>query len=439
MIKNKYIRSVSCLAAICSVLVGDVFGQNPAPAKPQSKAITLTGATIHIGDGKVIEEGVISFNEGIITQVSPKGTSVPAGSERIDVTGKHIYPGIISLNTTVGLQEIASVRATLDFNEIGELNPHVRALMAYNTDSEVIPTLRNNGILLSQAVPQGGIISGSSSLFYSDGWNWEDAVLRADDGIWLNWPSFLARSFNYADFTSSVKKNDKRQAVIDKFYVTFQDAKAYAELENPTPVNLRLAAMKNLFNGKTNLYIRANYAKDIIESVRFAQEMGVKKIVIVGGKQALKVASFLKENNIAVIVNESHRLPDSVDDNVYEPYELPGLLHEAGVKVAISYADEWWRTRNLAYQAGQSAAFTNISKENALQFITKNPAEIVGVSSHVGTLEKGKQASFVVTEGNLMDMRGNAVQMVFIKGSKVNTDDKQKRLYEKYHDKFGSK
>lgn len=440
MLKNKYIFLAFCLAATTLLLPAKSIAQNPAPALPQTHPIVLTGATIHVGNGQVIQNGSIAFDKGIITRVGTAASvGTVTGAEVIDAKGKHIFPGIISLNTTVGLQEIASVKATLDFNEVGQNNPHIRALIAYNTDSEVIPTLRNNGILISQAVPQGGIISGSSSVFYTDGWNWEDAVLKQDDGIWINWPPFLASSFNNEDFTTSIKRNEKRQEVIDQFRLMFAEAKAYNETGNQVPVNLRLTAMKPLFTGAANLYIRANYAKDIFESVRLAKEMGVKKIVIVGGNESYRMASFLKENQIPVILNPTHRLPGGTDENVYLPYELPGLLHKAGVKVAITYADEWWRTRNVAFLAGTAAGFANLSPEEALQFVSRNPAEILGVDRQVGTLETGKQASFIVSTGDVLDMRGNDISMIFIKGGKVNTDDKQKRLYEKYKVKYGKK
>jgi len=437
MIEYRSLKS-SFLLVSGTLLAFAGYAQNPAPAPPQTKPIVLTGATIHVGNGQVIENGVLAFDKGVITQVGPAGSATNAtGAETIDVKGKHIFPGIISLNTTVGLQEIASVRATLDFDEVGQINPHVRALVAYNTDSEVIPTLRGNGILLSQSVPQGGVISGSSSVFYTDGWNWEDAVLKKDDGIWLSWPPFLSSSFNYEDFTVSVKRNDKRQEILNLFTSTFAEAKAYAELKDANPVNLRLAAMKPLFDGSANLYIRADYGKDIVEAVKFAKEVGVKKVVIVGGDESYKVAAFLKENQVPVILNPTHRLPNRADENVYLPYELPGLLHKAGVKVAITYADEWWRTRNLAFLAGTSSGFGDVSQEEALQFVTKNAAEIIGAEKSVGTIEKGKQASFLVSNGDILDMRGNVIQMVFIKGGKVNLDDKQKRLYEKYKTKYG--
>lgn len=439
---KKYIKLNSCLlslaAVFCLTITG--FSQNPAPAKPQAKPIVLTGATIHLGNGQIIENGVIAFDKGIITQVGTSGSaSTDTNAEVIDVKGKHIFPGLISMNTTVGIQEIASVRATLDYSEVGEINPHVRALVAYNTDSEVIPTLRNTGILLSQAVPQGGIISGSSSVFYTDGWNWEDAVLKKDDGIWMSWPAYLSTNFNYEDFSVALKKNEKRQETIDKFRTTFAEAKGYATISKPASTNIRLEAMKNIFNGTVNLYIRADYAKDMIEAVKFAQEFGIKKIVIVGGDQSNKITGFLKENNVSVVLNQTHRLPNATDEDVYLPYELPGILTKAGVKVAVSYADEWWRTRNLAFLAGTASGFSDIKPEEALQLITKNAAEIMGIDKYVGTLEKGKQASLIVTGGDLLDMRGNEVSMVFIKGGKVNLDNKQKRLYDKYKEKYGQK
>ncbi len=255
----------------------------------------------------------------------------------------------------------------------------------------------------------------------------------------MTWPAFLASSFNYDDFTVSVKRNEKRQEILDEFRSTFSDAKAYREGNNPAIKNLRLEAMKPLFEGTANLYVRADYAKDIVEAIKFVKEFGVKKLVIVGGDESYKVASVLKENQVPVILNQTHRLPNGVDENVYLPYELPGILYKAGVKVAVTYSDEWWRTRNLAFLAGTSSGFGNVTSDEALQFITKNAAEIAGISNQVGTLEKGKQASFIVSDGDVLDMRGNVVQMVFIKGGKVNLDDKQKRLYEKYKVKYGKK
>ena len=433
-------RSVFLVLFTCMLGLGNLstYAQNPAPGKPQQKPILLRGATLHIGNGQVIADGSILFDNGIIRAIgAATQVSAPSGTEVVELNGKHIFPGLISMATTVGLQEVASVRATLDFEEVGSLNPHVRALVAYDTDSEVIPTLRNTGLLVSQAAPQGGLVSGSSSTFYTDGWNWEDAALKADDGIWLNWPPFLSRSFNYDDFSVTVKRNERRKEIITTLSQYLAEAKAYAEIESPNPVNIRFEAMKGLFTGQKNLYIRASYAKDIVEAIQLAQAAGVKKPVIAGGGEAHKVASFLKQNEVSVIVDATHRLPGAQDENVYLPYELPGLLTQAGVKVAISYAGQWWRTRNLPFLAGTAAGFSDLSPEQALQLVSKNAAEILGVDRYVGTLEVGKHATLVVSKGDLLDMRTNQIEHAFIKGSKVNLDDKQKRLYHKYKEKYG--
>jgi imidazolonepropionase-like amidohydrolase len=417
------------------------FAQNPAPARPQAKAMALMGGTIHIGNGQVIPNGVIIFENGIITTVVD-ATVVKLNMTNldvVDVSGKHVYPGLISPASTVGLQEISAVRSTVDMQEVGILNPNVRALVAYNTDSEIIPTIRNNGVLITQATPQGGTVSGSSSVMLADGWNWEDAALKKDDGIWLNWPGYFARNFNFEDFTVSIKKNDKRTEAISALQATFADAKAYAALPAPSPVNLRLESMRGLFTGKQNLYIRADYGKDIIEAVTFAKQMGVPKVVIVGGEEANRVVTFLKDNNVSVILSALHRLPNREDEDVDLPYRMPGILQKAGILVSLSYADEWWRTRNLPFLAGTAAGFGITDREEALKLVTSNTAKILGIDNVAGTLEKGKQATLFVSAGDALDMRTNVIEHVYIQGRTVNLDDRHKRLYKAYKDKYEQK
>ncbi|WP_420148804.1 amidohydrolase family protein [Spirosoma sp.] len=417
------------------------YGQNPAPARPQTKTIALMGGTVHVGNGQVIPNGIVLFSNGLITNVVD-GTLVRLNLTDVDVvdaSGKHVYPGLISPASTVGLQEIGAVRATVDKQEVGILNPNVRSLIAYNTDSEIIPTIRNNGVLLTQAMPQGGTISGSSSVMMADGWNWEDAVLKKDDGIWLNWPTYFTRDFNFEDFTTTIRKDEKRGQAIDALRATFADAKAYAALTNPAPMNLRLESMKELFSGKQNLYVRADYGKDIIDAVTFAKSVGVQKVVIVGGEESNRVVTFLKENNVPVILSALHRLPNREDEDVDLPYRLPGILQKAGVLVGLSYADEWWRTRNLPFLAGTAAGFGVTDHEEALKMVTSNTAKILGVENLVGTLEKGKQATLFISSGDALDMRTNVIEHVFIQGRKVNLDDRHKRLYKTYKDKYEQK
>lgn len=222
------------LTIFLSLISVGIWAQNPAPAKPQTKAVALVGGTIHVGNGTVIDKGVVVFDKGILTAIGDANTAFDRSkTDVIEVTGKHLYPGLIAMGATTGLIGITSVRATADNQEIGALNPNVRALIAYDTDSEVIPTLRNNGLLLTQATPQGGTISGSSSVMELDGWNWEDAVLKKDDGLWLTWPPFFAREFNIDDFSLSLQRNTRRQEVINTLVQLFSDARAYSQIKNP--------------------------------------------------------------------------------------------------------------------------------------------------------------------------------------------------------------
>ena len=432
---KKTLISILTLASLTS------FAQNPAPARPQARAIALMNGTVHVGNGQVIPNGVVIFENGVISTVAD-ATVVRLNMTNLDVinvAGKHVYPGIISPASTVGLQEIGAVRATVDMQEVGILNPNVRALIAYNTDSEVIPTIRNNGVLVTQATPQGGTVSGSSSVMMADGWNWEDAALKKDDGIWLNWPGYFARDFNFEDFTVTVKKSEKRNEAISALQATFADAKAYAAAPTPASANLRLESMRGLFTGKQNLYLRADYGKDIIEAVKFAKSFGIPKVVIVGGEEANRVVTFLKDNNVAVILSALHRLPNREDEDVDLPYRMPGILQKAGVLVSLSYADEWWRTRNLPFLAGTAAGFGVTDREEALKMVTSNTAKILGIDSMVGTLEQGKQATLFVSAGDALDMRTNVVERVFIQGRTVNLDDRHKRLYNTYKEKYQQK
>ena len=415
-----------------------IFAQNQAAGSPQIKAIALTGATIHTATGQVIENGVIVFNKGIITAVGGVGTAYDiTNTETIDMKGKSIYPGLISPANELGLTEIDAVRSTNDMAEVGGINPHVRALIAYNTDSELIPTVRSNGILITQATPQGEIVAGTSSIMQMDGWNWEDAALKKDDGIHINWVGYFKRDFDFNTFSVSTKKNDKRDETLREVDKTFNDAIAYIQTK-PVVSNVKMEAMRGLFDGSKILYISADYGKEIIEAIQFAKSKGVKKIVITGGEESLLAADFLKENNIPVILNATHRLPNSADDDTDISYKLPYLLAQKGILVGLGYIGLNWRTRNLPFLAGTVAGH-GMDKEEALKLITANNAKILGIDKLVGTLEVGKHATLIVSAGDVLDMRTAKVEHAFIQGRKVDLDDKQKRLYRKYSEKYGTK
>jgi imidazolonepropionase-like amidohydrolase len=429
--KNILLRTVATMAML------PTFAQNPVPAKPQSKAITLVGGIAHLGNGQVIQNSMIGFENGKITLVADATTIRIDRSKTdiIDVSGKHIYPGLISPANRVGLSEIESVPASIDFLETGQFNPNIRALVAYNCDSEIIPTVRTNGILVSQATPEGGMVSGQSAIMEMDGWNWGDAALKADDGVWLNWVPFLSREFNPDTFTFNTVKNTKRLPALQELDKSFNDALAYSEGKGST-TNLKMEAMTGLFDGSKTLYVRTEVAKEMIEAIQFAKAHKVKKVVIVGGGEAPMVMDFLKENNVAVIIGSVHDLPNRVDESVYAPYELPAILHKNGVLCAISYAGLSWRTRNLPYLAGTAAAFGGIDKEEALKLITSNTAKILGIDDKVGTLEIGKHATLIVSKGDVLDMASSQVEISFIQGKRIDLDDKQKRLYLKFSERY---
>jgi imidazolonepropionase-like amidohydrolase len=413
------------------LLAWQAQAQIPTPAKAQSEPMVLQGGIIHVGNGQVINNASIRFEKGVITEV---GTSVnTSGAKVINVQGKHVYPGLILPDNNLGLHEIGAVRSTLDMREQGMFNPEVRPLVAYNTDSEVIPTLRSNGIMLVQVVANGGFMTGTSSVMELDGWNWEDAAHTIDQGIQMNWvPRVYSRRGNTRRNRQYLQQ---RQQIEDMF----RQARAYAKAAKPAKTNLKFESMRGLFDGSKTLYLYADFAKDIVEGITFAKAQGVKKIVLVDGREALRAADFLKEHNIPVILQRLHRLPFRSGSDVDHPYRLPYLLKKAGLTVGLGYdRSEPMGARNLPFQAGTAAAY-GLSKEEALQMVTLNNAKVLGIDKKVGSLEKGKQATIVVSKGDLLDMLGNKVEHAFIQGKQLDLLDKHKYLYKLFKSKYDAK
>jgi hypothetical protein len=327
------------------------------------------------------------------------------------------------------------VRATLDEREVGLLNPNVRAMVAYNTDSDVLPTIRANGVLLVQVTPLGGTLTGQSSVMQLDAWNWEDAVVKADEGLHLNWPA-LPPSVDPANVNASTIADlaREREKLMQDLTVFFQDAAAYGQ-GSFGKQNFKLAAMKGLFDGSKKLYLHANNAKEVIEGVRFAQKSGVKSIVLVGGRDAWRITDFLRDNQIPVILSGVHALPGNAGDDTDLPYKTPYLLQQAGILYGLDYSTSLHGVRNLPFIAGTAVAH-GLTKEQALMAITANTAKILGIDAQVGTVEAGKDATLVVSGGDLLDMRTNNVTQAFIQGRRLNLTDKQKYLYQKFKAKY---
>lgn len=409
-----------------------LLAQVPKPAPPQKKAIALVGGTAHLGNGQIIEAAIISFENGKLTAVTDQ-TSIRINRgthDIIDITGKHVYPGLIATNSILGLNEVESLKATRDFEEQGDLNPSARAIIAYNTDSEVIPTMRFNGVLLAQITPQGSFARGQSSVVQLDGWNWEDAAFETDNGVHFTWPLRIARNFSFRTFTMTREKNEAFPEQIAALHKLFADAKAHGK----DTKNLKLASLQGLFDGSKTMFVHTNNSAAMVDSVRFARKYGIQKIAIIGGHNALDVASFLKEEKVPVILEDVYRLPQTDQDDIDGPYTLPAKLHEAGLTFAIT-VDDLQESRNLAFHAGTAAAY-GLDKEVALSTITLVPAQILGIADRVGSLEVGKDATLFISEGDVMDIRTSIVTHAFIQGRAIELNGMQQRLYERFHEKY---
>jgi len=413
------------------------YGQaNISPAPAQTKPIILTGATLHIGNGQVINSGYIAFDKGKITAIGEGAAPNMAGADVIDATGKQIYPGFICPITNLGLVEIEEgARGTVDFYETGDLNPNARSIIAYNTDSKVIPTVRSNGILMAQITPFGGVISGQSSIVQLDAWNWEDAAYKTDMGMHLNWPvaQFGGRRQPTVAGPSPAERAQKQ---IDDITELFKEAKAYSEIEKPAVVDIKLEAMKGLFDGSKKLFVNVDGAKEIVQAINFAKKMGVQ-LVIVGGYESYLVTDALRDNHVPVILAETQRLPEYDEDDVYLSYKLPKILQDAGVLYGLT-GTGFWRQRNLPFEAGEAVGY-GLTKEQALSMITLNNAKILGIDKTVGTLEVGKDATLFISKGDALDMITLDVQQAFIQGRDINLDNLHKQLYRKFAAKYGVK
>jgi imidazolonepropionase-like amidohydrolase len=391
------------------------------------------GAIAHIGNGKVIENSAISISNGVFNLIAD------ASKIRIDpnafdtiyrLDGKHIYPGFILPNTTLGITEIGAVRATHDYREVGNINPNVRSLIAYNTDSKISKTVRTNGVLIAQATPKGGIISGQSSIMYLNGRNWEDAQIKADDGVHLNWPSSLYSTGWWAE-PGVIKKNKDYYKKIEEIERVFN--KAYAYFVSKSIIDLKMESLKGLFDGGKKLYIHSNKVNDLQDAIAFVKKYKITNPVIVGGEEAIKIKSLLRENNIPVILNRTHRLPISQDKAIDEPFKQAMELKKADILFCLSYEGsmEAMGSRNLPFTAGTTIAYGQ-EYEDAIMSITLNAAKILGIDSIVGSIEKGKDATFFISTGDALDMRSNNVEEAFIKGKPIDLNNHQKELYDKY-------
>ena len=419
-------------------LVGNSIAQQ-TPADKQTTDYSIEGATAHLGNGKIIENALVMFSNGKIVFVGNANAKIARRGTVINAKGKHVYPGFIATNASIGLVEIDAVKASDDEDEIGANNPHIRSLVAYNAESKVVESMRPNGVLMAQITPRGGTISGTSSVVQLDAWNWEDASIKTDDAIHINWPTSFTSGRWWLGEDPALRPDKEYPKKINDIQSYFANAKTYLASDK-NKMHLPYEATKGLFEGGKKLFIHVNGQKEITDAITTTKELGIKNIVIVHGDEADKVADLLVKNNIAVVLERPHRNPENEDDAYDYTYTIAKNLTDKGVVVALGMEGQMERmnTRNLPFYAGTFAAF-GLDKEVALQLLTSNSAKILGIYDMVGTLEVGKDATLFVSEGDALDMRGNILTDAFIQGRKISLETHQTKLWKRYSNKYKTK
>jgi len=425
------------------LLIGIAFfpalagAHDQVPAPPQEGPVLLQGGDLYTVSGGVLEATDLLFEDGVIQAIG-KALEVPEGAEVVDVSGHRVYPGLIAPLTTLGLTEIGAVRATRDLEEVGEITPEVTAHVAYNPDSELIPTVRSHGVTTVQVVPQGDLLRGRSMITHLDGWTKEDSAVEMVDALHLTWVPTEVRRGWWIEIPPEEQEKQMAEAR-QRLHQAFADARAYhlaKEADPELPVDLRWEAMRPVLDGEMPIFIAADSYRQIVEAVEFARGEGLD-LVLTGGADAHLATDLLVENEVPVILGTITSLPEREDDDYDLPFRLPSLLHEAGVEFCLSHSNFGgsWDNRNLPFQAGQAVAF-GLPQDAALRALTLGAAEILGIDDRLGSLEVGKEATLFISEGDVMDTLTQNVTAMYIEGRPVDLDNRHKELERKYRERI---
>ena len=423
---------------IIFLLTVSISANEQIPAPPQKNPILLKNGLIHTVSNGIVE-GSILFDKGKILRIA-KYITPPENCEVIDLGGKHVYPGMIAAVSGLGLVEINAVAVTNDHSERGDFNPNVRTNVAFNPDSEIIPTTRSNGILIANVIPASGLVSGQSSVMMLDGWTWENATLSYPSGLHINWPNM-----NSSSRTDNDKKKLKAvRQQLDNLEKMITDARAYARLrqtksrlaENYHSEDLRWESMIPYVEKKLPIFVHANEVRQIEASISWANRHNLE-IIIVGGKDAWRTTDLLVKNRIPIVYEGVTSLPYRRYEDYDQAYKTPSILYEKGVQFCISdygFAGRAEQIRNLPYQASMAASY-GLPKKAAFRAVTLSVAEILGIDEKVGSLDEGKDATLFISDGDPLEIRTNIIQ-AYIQGKKIDMGDRHKSLYSKYKEKY---
>ncbi len=439
-IKMKFSNTNKIFIFCVTLLISVMFASDQIPGKKQDHPIALVGGTIHTVSGDIIDGGTVLFENGKISAVGVD-LELPEGTEQIYIIGQHVYPGLIAASSVLGLVEISAVRATRDFAEVGTIKPNIRSEVAINPDSELIPVTRANGITVAHVLPQGGLISGTSALIMTDGWTTEDLTLKAPVGLLINWPDMDIRH------GPNVNKKEEEQVEaiekkIDNIRNAFLEARAYlkaklAEEQKDIPYHasdIRWDAMIPVLNREVPVLIRAPKIRQIRAAINWATGENLK-IILMTGEDATLAIDLLKEKEIPVIIEGILTTPSRRWMPYDNPYSTPAMLHEAGISYCIAGGSfEAGHARSIPYHAAMAAAY-GLPKKEALKSVTLYPAQILGIEDQLGSIEFGKDATMIVTDGDPLEIRTN-INLEFIQGRKIDLTSRHTQLYEKYKTKY---
>ena len=409
----------------------------------------IRGATVHPVASAEIQNGSVLVQNGKIVGIG-RNIAAPKGTRIVEGKGLHVYPGMIDSATEMGLSEIGAVRESVDVGEIGKFDPQLRAEIAINPSSEHIPVTRANGITSVIAMPMsagggggfgrgggGSIITGQAALVHLDGWTWEEMEIKKSAGMGMRFPIIPALNprFGGGDFpgaktfTESKKDYETELRELKEFFENarrYQKAKAAKEKGFQT--DLKYEAMLPVLEGKEPLIIMASRERAIRDAVQFADQQKVR-VIIADPRELGKMGTELKSRNIPAILGPTLALPLHEDDPYDAAYTLPDQFYKAGVKFAFGSFDNQF-ARDLPYQAAMAAAF-GLPIDEAVKAVTLNAAQIWGVADRIGSIEEGKSADLMVTDGDPLEAK-TQVKLLYIKGKTVDLDNRHKRLYEKY-------